>query len=47
MKKFLALLLCLTMVFTLAACGGGNQTPAGSGSAAPVSGEEGSIPGVK
>ena len=47
MKKFLALLLCLTMVFTLAACGDGNQTPAGSGSAAPVSGEEGSIPGVK
>ena len=29
MKKFLALALAFVMMFSLAACGGGNEAPAG------------------
>ena len=36
MKKFLTLLLILAMVFTFAACGGGDDTTGGDGDAAAV-----------
>ena len=37
MKKILALVLCLTMIFTLAACGGNGNSSSSSSEAAPTS----------
>ncbi|MGE4276975.1 MAG: TRAP transporter substrate-binding protein [Lawsonibacter sp.] len=45
MKKFAALILCLSMVFSLAACGGSSTTSAGSSSAAKSSDDRSSAAG--
>ena len=48
MKRSLALLLALVMMFALVACGGGNSSNTGnSGNTGNAGGEEGSIPGVQ
>lgn len=49
MKRILAMLLALVMVFALVACGGGNNTSSNGGgtTSGGSKGEEGSIPGVQ
>ncbi len=50
MKRILAMLLALVMVFALVACGSGNNSDGGSSSGSgsgTAKGEEGSIPGVQ
>ena len=51
MKRILAMLLALVMVFALVACSGGNNSggnnSGGSGGGSTTKGEEGSIPGVQ
>ena len=51
MKKFLAMLLSLVMVLSLAACGGGNggetTPPAGSGASQPDGGQNTDAPAGK
>lgn len=42
MKKILAFLLAMTMVFALAACGGNEENPSGGGSNTPGSANSGS-----
>ena len=44
MKKILALLLAMMMVFALAACGGNEETPSGSGSNTQGSSEQDKTP---
>lgn len=46
MKKFLALLLCLVMALSLAACGGGSSTPSTGSSSNSGSGDSGSSGGT-